>query len=66
MLIFDIFEHWLLYYYNFMSKIVNTVTVNDVTMNTVTLLACLVTASIKNVISFASLICINKFGENVV
>ena len=52
--------------YNFLSKIVNTVTVNDVTMNTVKLLVGLVIVLTKKVIYFTSLIRIQKYGENVV
>ena len=52
--------------YNFLSKIVNTVTVNDVTINMVTLLACLVTVLTKKVTSLTSLICIKRYGKNVV
>ena len=48
--------------YNFLSKIVNKVTVNDVSMNMVTLLACVITALTKKVTctSLTSLIRIKK------
>ena len=49
--------------YNFLSKIVNTVTVNNVTMNTVTLLTGLVTAFTKKVISVTSLIRIKGMAK---
>ena len=42
------------------------VTVSDVTMTTVTLLERFFTAWTKKVISFTSLIRIQKYGENVV